>query len=178
MEVKRLPPDSLAISAPGPSPSTPEDTDADNDDDNLPHIVSQLCSSEHHPDSLFASLPDLNHNQPDITCVDPGFPGLSFLDDHIPHALAAGSHSNPDTLSQSAMLKADDRDEFLKCQPDEINGLHDADVFEYMKFENIPPQRRQKILNAIWSYRRKRRPDGSLLKHKCRICADSSRQEH
>ena len=31
-------------------------------------------------------------------------------------------------------------------------------------------------MNAIWSYRRKRRPDGSLLKYKCCLCADGSQQ--
>ena len=31
-------------------------------------------------------------------------------------------------------------------------------------------------MNSIWSYRRKSRPDGTLLKHKARICVDGSRQ--
>ena len=110
--------------------------------------------------------------------VEKGITDLSFLDAHIPFALAAGSATNPDTLSQRDMLKAHDKDEFIKCQPDEINGLHEANVFDHMKLDDIPPKRRRKLLNAMWSYRRKRRPDGSLLKYKCRICADGSQQEH
>ena len=55
-------------------------------------------------------------------------------------------------------------------------GLEDFGVFEYLKIANIPQARRSKLLNAIWSYRRKRRPDGTLLKYKSRICADGSQQ--
>ena len=48
-----------------------------------------------------------------------------------------------------------------------------------MKFEDIPPQRRRKLLNTIWSYQSK--DDDQMvhcLKYKCRICADDSQQEH
>ena len=74
------------------------------------------------------------------------------------------------------MLKAEDKDQFLAAQPTEINGLHDTNVFHYIKVEDIPFSRRKKILNSIWSYRCKCCPNGSLLKHKCRICADGSQQ--
>ena len=99
-----------------------------------------------------------------------------FLD---PFAFAAGSKgNNPDVLSRSAMLRATDRDEFLKVEVGEIEGLHDFDVFEYFPINSIPDDNRRKLLNAIWSYRRKRRPDGSLLKYRGRICADGSHQRY
>ena len=141
------------------------------------NIVSQLCSSEHSPTSFINGMDDSTPLD-SMPGVETRITDLSFLDDHIPFAFAAGTASNPDTLSQRDMLKAHDKDEFIQCQPDEINGLHEANVFDYMKLDDIPPKRRRKLLNATWSYRRKRRPDGSLLKHKCRICADGSQQEH
>jgi len=84
-----------------------------------------------------------------------------FLD---PFAFAAASKANnPDVLSRSAMLRAKDRAEFLKVEVGEIEGLQDFDVFEYFSIHSIPDSNRRKLLNTIWSYHRKRRPDGSLL---------------
>ena len=99
----------------------------------------------------------------------------SFID---PFSFAAASKgSNPDSLTRSSMLRADDSEEFLKVEAGEITGLEDFDVFEYFPIGSIPNDRRRTLLNAIWSYRRKRRPDGSLLKYKSRICADGSQQK-
>jgi len=87
-----------------------------------------------------------------------------FLD---PFAFAAASKGNyPDVLSRSAMLRATDRDESLKVDVGEIEGLQDFDVLEYFPINSITDDNRPKRLNAIWSYRRKRRPGGSLLKYK------------
>jgi hypothetical protein len=74
------------------------------------------------------------------------------------------------------MFKATDREKFIASQLPEIQGLVDADVFEFRSMSDLPP--RARLLNAIWSYRRKRRPDGLLLKHKSRICADGSQQQY
>ena len=74
------------------------------------------------------------------------------------------------------MLKVHDRDEFVSTQaPGEINGLHDTGVFGYHLRSSLPAD--AKVLNSIWSYHRKRRLNGTLLKHKTRICADGSMQE-
>jgi hypothetical protein len=98
-----------------------------------------------------------------------------FID---PFAFAAGSKgNNPDILTRSSMLKTEDKDEFLKVEASELRGLEDFGVFEYFPIGSIPNERRRKLLNAIWSYRRKRRPDGTLLKYKSRMCADGSQQE-
>ena len=99
-----------------------------------------------------------------------------ILDIQDPYIFAAGAKNNPDVLTQGQMFKAKDQEKFLESQPSEIDGLHEANVFEYLPIKKIPKNRRSKLLNAIWSYRRKRRPDGSLLKNKSRICADGSQQ--
>jgi hypothetical protein len=93
-----------------------------------------------------------------------------------PLAFAAGTKNNPDILSQAHMLHASDQDKFVESQQPEMQGLCDADVFDFKDMSQLPPGAR--LLNAIWSYRRKRRPDGVLLKHKSRICVDGSQQKY
>ena len=90
--------------------------------------------------------------------------------------LAFAAVNNVDVLTQSQMKKASDRAEFEKAQVSEIAGLMDQDVFEFVHISDVPRQNR--LLNAIWSYRRKKRPDGTLVKHKARICADGSQQQY
>jgi hypothetical protein len=96
--------------------------------------------------------------------------GAPFL-----HACPAVPASG-DTLTQSAMLKAPDQHEFVKAQVPEIEGLHAYGVFSYHSIADLPP--RAKLLNAIWSYRRKRTPAGVLQKYKARICTDGSQQQY
>jgi hypothetical protein len=81
-----------------------------------------------------------------------------------------------DTLTQSQMLKTDDKDAFIAAQIPEIRGLEKMGVFDYKAIHNLPP--RARLLSSIWSYRRKRRPNGELIKHKARLCVDGSQQQH
>jgi hypothetical protein len=81
-----------------------------------------------------------------------------------------------DSLTQSSMLRATDLLEFVKAQVLEINSLHASGVFSYHPIASLPPK--AKLLNAIWSYRRKRTPAGVLKKHKARICTDGSQQQY
>ena len=68
-----------------------------------------------------------------------------------PLACAAGTKNNPDILSQGQMFKAeDDHENFISSQLPEIQGLVDADVFEFHSMSDLPP--RAQLLNAIWSY--------------------------
>jgi hypothetical protein len=74
------------------------------------------------------------------------------------------------------MFNAKDMDKFIDVQESEIHGLEKDDVFDYRRLSELPAGVR--LLSSIWSYRRKRRPDGTLLKYKSRICADGSRQRY
>jgi len=67
-----------------------------------------------------------------------------------------------DTLTQSAMLKAPDKFDFTAAQMSEINGLIDSGIFSIHPISDLPPKAR--LLNKIWSYRRKRSPTGAFLK--------------
>jgi len=79
-----------------------------------------------------------------------------------------------DTLTQSQMLKDPDRAQFVASQVSEVNGLHKMEVFEVLHMLTKPPT--AKLLNAIWSYRRKRSPVGTILKQKALLCVDGSQQ--
>jgi hypothetical protein len=72
------------------------------------------------------------------------------------------------------MFKADDAAKFIECQADEINGLRKFDVMDICPISSLPP--RARLLSSIWSYRRKRLPNGTLLKHKSRICVNGKEQ--
>jgi len=96
-----------------------------------------------------------------------------------PMAYTAITKNNPNSLSQKQMLSDNDRPHFVAAQKPKIDGLQNADVFEYLllsELSTLPHGTR--ILNAIWSYRRKRRPDGDLHKYKSRICVDGSQQRY
>jgi hypothetical protein len=64
----------------------------------------------------------------------------------------------------------------IEAQRPEIEGLMDIHTFEFIFKTNLPAKTR--YLDLIWTYRRKRRPDGSLKKYKARICVNDSRQIH
>jgi hypothetical protein len=84
------------------------------------------------------------------------------------------SPTNEDILTQSQMFKAEDSQEFISCQQAEINGLRKFDVMDIHHISTLPPK--AKLLSSIWSYRRKRLPNGILLKHKSRICVNGKEQ--
>jgi hypothetical protein len=147
----------------------------------LNSLVSQFESfgdaepfSDHSTESIdFAAMQSLIDKR-NFTFDGISIDGIFNCDN--PLAFAAGTKNNPDILSQGQMFKAHDQAKFLECQVPEIKGLCDANVFEFRDMSRLPSGAR--LLNAIWSYRRKRRPDGVLLKYKSRICADGSQQQH
>jgi hypothetical protein len=89
-------------------------------------------------------------------------------------ALLAMDNKN-DTLKQSQMSKASDSTTFIASQIPEIRGLEKMDVFQYLPISALPSEAR--LLSSIWSYRRKRKPNGDLVKHKVRICVNGSQQD-
>ena len=54
-----------------------------------------------------------------------------------PLAFAAGTKNNPDILSQAQMLRASDQDKFVESQQPEIQGLCDADVFDFKDMSQL-----------------------------------------
>lgn len=84
-------------------------------------------------------------------------------------------NNKEDILTQSQMLKASDATQFIECQGAEIEGLLKFKVMDAYPISNLPPQ--AKLISSIWSYRRKRLPNGVLLKHKARLCVNGKEQE-
>jgi hypothetical protein len=72
------------------------------------------------------------------------------------------------------MLKTDDKAKFIESQKIKIDGLVKFDVMDLHPISNLPPKAR--LLHFIWSYRRKRLPNGALLKYKSRICVNGKEQ--
>jgi hypothetical protein len=81
---------------------------------------------------------------------------------------------NPDVLSHAQMKLQVDANKFVDAQRPEIADLMDINTFEFIPKSNLPPK--TEYLDLIWTYRRKRRPDGSLNKYKARQCVNGSRQ--
>jgi hypothetical protein len=81
---------------------------------------------------------------------------------------------NPDVLTNAQMKRQVNASKFVEAQRPNIDGLVDIKTFEFIPKINLPP--RTRYLDLIWTYRRKRHPDGSLKKYKARLCVNGSRQ--
>jgi hypothetical protein len=79
---------------------------------------------------------------------------------------------NPDVLTHAQMKRQVDASKFVEAQRPEIDGLMDINTFEFIPNINLPP--RTRYIDLIWTYRRKRHPDGSLKKYRARLCANGS----
>jgi hypothetical protein len=103
---------------------------------------------------------------------DPGINDM-FLNNLDP-TLYAMQMQNPDVLTHAQMKRQVDANKFIEAQRPEIYGLININTFEYIPKIDLPP--RTRYLYLIWTYRRKRRPDGSLKKYKARLCVNGSRE--
>ena len=70
-------------------------------------------------------------------------------------------------------MKQPDQMEFIKAMETEIKAHTDNNHWELVHRSQIG---NSQTIKAIWSFKRKRRPDGSLLKHKARLCAHGGMQ--
>jgi hypothetical protein len=114
------------------------------------------------------------------TPINDGFTSLltyqteSFVPKEPTYVAFNACNNKEDILTQSQMFKADDNTDFIACQRDEIEGLKKFVVMNVEHISQLPP--RAKLISSIWSYQRKRLPNGVLLKHKARICVNGKEQ--
>lgn len=85
----------------------------------------------------------------------------------------AASKSDNDSYMFHEMLQQPDKDEFVKAMVKELE--------DHTRRKHWIPVERSKIGNAkpikaVWSFKRKRRPDGTVSKHKARLCAHGGMQ--
>ena len=91
-----------------------------------------------------------------------------------PFALTTSTADN-DTYNFKEMLQQEDRAEFIKAMMDEINDHESRDYWHLFERNNIPSG--HKTILAIWSFKRKRFPDGRIMKYKARLCAHGGMQQ-
>jgi hypothetical protein len=103
---------------------------------------------------------------------DPGINDM-FLNNLDP-TLYAMEMQNPDVLTHAQMKRQVDANKSVEAQRPEIDGLMDINTFEFIPKIDLPP--RTRYIDLIWTYRCKRRPDGSLKRYKARLCVNGSRQ--
>ena len=73
------------------------------------------------------------------------------------------------------MLKQDDSAEFIKAMVKETRDHESRGHWEVVKRSSLPIG--TKTIQAIWSFKRKRFPDGTLNKYKARLCAHGGMQQ-
>jgi len=71
-------------------------------------------------------------------------------------------------------LKQEDAIEFVKAMVKEVRDHENKDNWTLIERKDMPSS--TKTIMAIWSFKRKRFPDGSLNKHKARLCAHGGMQ--
>jgi hypothetical protein len=95
---------------------------------------------------------------------DPGINDM-FLNNLDPTCYAMQMQmQNQDVLTHAQMKRQVDTNKFVEEQRPMIDGLMDIITFEFIPRINLPPGTR--YIDLIWTYRCKRRPDGSLKKCK------------
>ena len=73
------------------------------------------------------------------------------------------------------MLQQDDRQQFVEAMQKEINDRLKCKHWEVILRSEVP--KNVKTIMSIWSFKRKRFTDGSLNKHKARLCAHGGHQQ-
>lgn len=73
------------------------------------------------------------------------------------------------------MRKCEDRPQFEEQMQKEIQSMFQNNVFKLYPKQQVP--RYKSILPAIWSFRRKMTPDGTVYRHRARLCVHGGRQK-
>ena len=89
-------------------------------------------------------------------------------------ALAVGK-SNNENYALCEMIKEDNASNFIKAIEKEIHDHESRGQWYLIKRNKIP--RDTKTIQAIWSFKRKRFPYGTLNNHKACLCAHGGMQQ-
>jgi len=83
--------------------------------------------------------------------------------------------SNNEVFTCTKALQQPDADKFVEAMGKEVNDHKSCDHWEIIGRSTIPAG--VKTIQAIWSFKRKRYLDGTLNKHKARLCAHGGMQQ-
>ena len=92
----------------------------------------------------------------------------------VSHAYAAGKENN-ETYTFREMCKQEDRIDFVDAMQKEIDDHTRRKHWEIIPRSMMPDN--MKTIMSVWSFKRKRFPDGTLNKHKARLCAHGGMQQ-
>ena len=83
------------------------------------------------------------------------------------------SQDDPDVLSYDEAMRAPDRERWIEAATKEIRELE-----EHGGWDEVPiHDAKKKIIPTTWVFKRKRAPDGSILKWKGRFCCRGDLEE-
>lgn len=91
------------------------------------------------------------------------------------HISLTSDVSSNETFTYQTAMKQDDWPMFVQAMEKEIDDHESRNHWSLVPRASLP--RTAKTIKAIWSFKRKRFPDGTLNKHKARICAHGGMQE-
>lgn len=83
--------------------------------------------------------------------------------------------ANNEVFTYTQAMRQDDRAEFIQAMIKEVEDHEGRDHWELVLRSTIP--KGIKTIQAVWSFKRKRFPDGTLNKHKARLCAHGGMQQ-
>ena len=134
-------------------------------------LFSLVCSSTV---SAMSNLKPANHLQRAGLHAE----RLSIMHDgsinSIHHAFASMTGSDNGVYTLKEMLKQEDRADFIAAMLVEIHDHEKRNHWTMIPRSEIPEG--AKTILSIWSFKRKRYPDGRILKHKARLCAHGGMQ--
>jgi len=127
------------------------------------HCISEELSTNPFDDNLYEAFIAVQNSQP-----MPSDNELNFLEHY-----ACAASTNPDVLHYGAMLKDTDHPHFENDMKREIKDLLATGTVELILRSTLSADT---ILPAIWSFRRKRAPDWTVIKYKARVCPHGGKQ--
>ena len=93
----------------------------------------------------------------------------------VHHLLYATGISSNESFTFRNTIKQDDKLAFVNAMGKEISDHKKGGHWSMVHRDTLP--KKSWPIKAIWSFKRKRKPDGELLKHKARLCAHGGMQQ-
>ena len=94
--------------------------------------------------------------------------------DMLHHVFSVAKEAN-ESYTFKEMLQQDDRNQFVEAMTKEIGDHTKRKHWEIVPRSQMP--RGIKPIMAIWSFKRKQYPDGTLNNHKARLCTHGGQQQ-
>jgi hypothetical protein len=93
----------------------------------------------------------------------------------VHHLMYHTDISSNECFTFKQAMKQEDKMSFVEAMEKGINDHESRNHWYIVHRDTLPAK--AKPIKAIWSFKRKRAPDGSLLKHKARMCAHGGMQQ-